>query len=57
MTCFECVYYSMWDGVCMCPTSPHLWKECWDVLKDGYREACENFEEDIDERNLREAEG
>ena len=57
MSCFECVYYSMWDGVCMCPISKNLWKECWDIVSDRYKEACEDFEEDIDEKNLREAEG
>ena len=42
MTCIDCVYYSMWDGVCMCPVSPNLWHEC----QGGSREACKDFEDD-----------
>ena len=49
MTCLECVYFSMWDGVCMCPVSPNLWHECWDTKRSEDREACKDFEEDSDE--------
>lgn len=46
VTCLECVYFSMWDGVCMCPVSPNLWHECWDYRNQGYKEACDCFEEE-----------
>ena len=49
MTCLECAYFSMWDGVCMCPVSPNLWHECWDAKMSEYKEACKDFEEENDE--------
>lgn len=46
MTCIECRFYSMWDGVCMHPTSPNLWKSCFDI-NGGYKKACKLFEPEI----------
>lgn len=40
--CIECRYYSMWDGVCMCPGSRHLWT-CFSGTE------CEDFRPDDEE--------
>ena len=37
--CIDCAFYSMWDGVCMHQTSPHLWT----LRSGGNAEACEDF--------------
>lgn len=50
-TCFECMYFSMWDGVCMNPVSRNLWFNCYDYRKDGYKEACEDFEPNEENNN------
>lgn len=48
MTCIDCVYYSMWDGVCMNPVSDNLWQSCY----GGNKEACRDFEEEKVEQEL-----
>ena len=42
--CIDCRFYSMWDGVCMHPTSPNLW-----TLRDGGNaDICNDFEKEAD---------
>ena len=49
MTCLNCKYFSMWDGVCMNPTSSNLWFSCFDIRKGDYKDACEDFEKEENE--------
>ncbi len=44
MTSIDCKYYSMWEGVCMNPVSPNLWRPCHGEDK----EECKDFEEDVE---------
>ena len=42
MHCIDCRFYSMWDGVCVYPTSAYLWTS----RNGGKARACEDFEDD-----------
>lgn len=42
-TCINCMFYSMWEGVCMCPYSEHLFNK---VYAD---ETCGYFKRDKEE--------
>ena len=41
--CIDCAFYSMWDGVCMHPTSPNLWT----LREGGNADICNDFEKEV----------